>query len=1697
MKRKLLLSSAVIPAMLASGAMGQVVNFHDAYNNFPLTSYAGITGPSSYCELFAGQGAYADPGNDVWNGFGYSYGYQSTYFYSDSPGSSGNWPQQYGNPGNPYSAYNYGSGWISSTGSSLFDFATGSASASGNASSSGQFTPITLAVNAFGTDSGNPAAYGLTTVNGSPSFLLLNDALNTGASPNEVFTLQNVPAGTYGLYLYGVNYGNNAGTKFSVSSGSAHNGIDATLNGQDGSPASSYVEGQNFVIFQNVTPDAGGNITITASPNPQAGVGNNNVAGETDVNGFQLIFNPPPTAVGSTVAQNVSAGGTATFSFSPAFLAPFTPTFKWQFSNGGGFNDLTDGGGISGSATTNLTITGVSAANVGLYQCIITANGVSGANLAAPLTILTITANAALQAGDPTSIVGNVLVFGDNLYDFGNTFGYPINTVPPPFWTGVGRVEDNDLSEYINFGANGSTAPFSGPVGIVVTPNVGATVVTGLRFFTASGHPEDDPADYLLQGSNDGTNFTDIAGGLLALPAPRNAGGGAINITNQVLKEIVFANTSAYSTYQLTFTNVNTNTTASNGVQIAEIQFLGSLAAIAPGIVQQPAATEVLLTGTTLNASVVASGAGPLSYQWYFDTSEKLAGATNAALTLANLQGDQSGDYTCVVGNPHGATTSSVLSLTVVAATTSAASLTWTDAGTNMLWDWTTPNWLQGATVTNWHSSAGGSALFGATGAGLVNLAADPPMSVNSMTFNSENYNLTNNTLTLDGVGPAITNNAETTIISTTLTGTAGLTVEGAGFLTLTSVNTYTGGTTVNSGTLFANAGNTATGAVGLGDVTVNSGATITVGGDNSFVGGATTGANTITINAGGTISDTNQIDGAGIGATCHLDALLLNGGTLSATYANPTWGNWNLDFEVSTPGNGSSSFISGGNAALTQAGGTIFNVGAIDTLTISAALAQTSDAGDNGFIKIGSGTLTLDGTNTSVAAEFVNGGTLDGNGQIGGPVIVNAGGTMAAGSPSAIGQLTFVSVPLTLNPGSTTMMRVNQATAANDALMDINSLTYGGTLIVTNLAGTLAAGDTFTLFSANTYNGGFANFVLPALASGLSWDVSKLTLDGALAVISGSAAPLAFNPPGGTYILGAQPVTITCVTPGATIYYTTNGTTPSGSSASGPSPVTITVPANTTMTIEAYGQATGFTPTAVASATYSTQSGADWINLAGGSWSTGSDWTNGVIPNQIGATADFSTLTLPTNLFVTLDGVWTVGNMIFGDRGNTWGWEIDLGNGEPMILAGANPTITVSNQTATITAGIGGINGLTKNGNGALALTFVNTYTGGTVVNAGTLFANAANSATGAVGNGNVTVNSGGTITVGGDNSLVGYGTSGSKTVTINAGGRISNTNALDIGKGSTCHLNALVMNGGTLSANIAHLYYGNWNFDFGVSTPGNGSSSFISGGNAVLSEAGGTVFNIGTGDTLTVSTSLALVGGIADTGLIKTGSGTLTLNGDNTSLNAVIVNGGTLDGNGQMSGPLTVNAGGTLGAGTPSTIGQLAFVSVPLTLNAGSTTMLRLDKAAGTYDSLKGISAISYGGTLTVTNLAGTLAAGDSFQLFDAGSYAGTFATTDLPALGSGLAWNWTPANGTLAVVTTVALPLLSGTVTLSGTSFSLSFSGESGQSYTVLMATNLDLPLADWNALTSGVFGGSPVDFTDTSATNTARFYRIKSP
>ena len=178
-----------------------------------------------------------------------------------------------------------------------------------------------------------------------------------------------------------------------------------------------------------------------------------------------------------------------------------------------------------------------------------------------------------------------------------------------------------------------------------------------------------------------------------------------------------------------------------------------------------------------------------------------------------------------------------------------------------------------------------------------------------------------------NGTGNFQVDSAATTLtLSSAVTGTTGgsLAMSGSGTLKLTTAPTYTGATTVNSGTLllaFAS-GNPATSSY-----TINSGGTLAILNSNDLVGtnGAAATAVATAINAGGTLTVAVN------GVTVHVGALNLNGGTLASTGTPSgnglTYGSYNLDAAVTTGGTPVTSVISAQDVALTQSGGTVFNV--------------------------------------------------------------------------------------------------------------------------------------------------------------------------------------------------------------------------------------------------------------------------------------------------------------------------------------------------------------------------------------------------------------------------------------------------------------------------------------------------------------------------------------------------------------------------------------------------------------------------------------------------------------------------------------------------------------------------------------------------------------------------------------------------
>ncbi|MES2475668.1 MAG: autotransporter-associated beta strand repeat-containing protein [Verrucomicrobiota bacterium] len=182
--------------------------------------------------------------------------------------------------------------------------------------------------------------------------------------------------------------------------------------------------------------------------------------------------------------------------------------------------------------------------------------------------------------------------------------------------------------------------------------------------------------------------------------------------------------------------------------------------------------------------------------------------------------------------------------------------------------------------------------------------------------------------------------------------------------------------------------------------------------------------------------------------------------------------------------------------------------------------------------------------------------------------------------------------------------------------------------------------------------------------------------------------------------------------------------------------------------------------------------------------WSDTTNWSGGVVANGSGNTADFSTIDVPDGIFyAVVDSPRTIGNLTFGDTNLTTvgSWHLD-GNFDPfniLTLAGA-PVVTVNalgtGAYADLALEVSGVAGLTKAGPGHLAMSGLNTYSGGTTLNAGTLSLNTAT----AIGTGPLTI-AGGSL-----DSLVATVLTTNNTQSWNSDFSFTGTANLNLGAGA-----------------------------------------------------------------------------------------------------------------------------------------------------------------------------------------------------------------------------------------------------------------------------------------------------------------------
>ncbi len=225
-------------------------------------------------------------------------------------------------------------------------------------------------------------------------------------------------------------------------------------------------------------------------------------------------------------------------------------------------------------------------------------------------------------------------------------------------------------------------------------------------------------------------------------------------------------------------------------------------------------------------------------------------------------------------------------------------------------------------------------------------------------------------------------------------------------------------------------------------------------------------------------------------------------------------------------------------------------------------------------------------------------------------------------------------------------------------------------------------------------------------------------------------------------------------------------------------------------------------------------------------------------------------------------------------------------------------------------------------------------------------------------------------------------------------------------------------------------------------------------------VSLSGKATFGIA-GTSLIISNTSAFTG-TGVTNLLKTGAGSLILVGNSvpsstlldlalgtldlsqaTSSTLNLAAGQTLRGNGTLNGALS-----TAGTSTVSPGESVGVLTVKGNISLGGTNLMEVDRTAGTNDLLVTSSTspttITYGGTLRIVTLTGTIAAGNTFKLFSASNYSGMFAALSPATPGVGLAWNTNTlaADGILRVISTVNTNRANIGMSVSGNQLTLSW-------------------------------------------------------
>ncbi len=759
--------------------------------------------------------------------------------------------------------------------------------------------------------------------------------------------------------------------------------------------------------------------------------------------------------------------------------------------------------------------------------------------------------------------------------------------------------------------------------------------------------------------------------------------------------------------------------------------------------------------------------------------------------------------------------------------------------------------------------------------------------------------------------------------------GVSSLVMAGSNTARLIALNTYSGGTTISTGTLQAGSAT----AFGTGSITVTSGAAL------DLYGQTMTSAGQLTINGTGVSSN----------------GALTNSSSTAATYA----GLLNL---------GSASSI--GHTTVGVGEITLSNVGTITgqfDLTLGGAtggggtIASIIGTGAGGIIKSGNSTWTLNGANTYDGPTAINAGTLN---------ITNASGlgsTVGATtiSSEAVLRISNVSVGnenLTINGGELYAVGSTSSLSGN-ILLGANSTFNAATGNLT-LSGNISSGGsaygfskagvgTLILSGTNTFSG----VVSFSAASGSTLRLGSATALGNASVVRISALNVTLDVAGWET---SRP-----------IEFTNSGYLTSSTGTGGLVSGDITTSSTTSSNIQAgsgavltisgviKGSGTGSVVyvTNAFSAPYgivvlsgsapNTYSNASTIGASSSYPVTvkvnkSNPFGTGNITITSGSVLDLNGQTLTSAGTLTLNGTgMSSGGALINSSASSSSYDGSIVLGSASSIVGGTGAISITNTSSgitgsnaltlggavggSITSGIGiGTGGITKQGTGTWTLSGANTYTGTTTISAGTLKAGNAAALGPSTGAGAVSITSGAVLDLNGQ-SLTNSGTLTIRGTGITSGGALINSSSTGASYSGLVALglaSSIVGDTGTIAlTNVGTITGATFGLTLG-GTQGGSITSIIGTTSGTLAKEGSGTWTLSGANTYTGTTTIS-AGTLAitnATGLGTTAAGTtiastatLDLRGVAVLAEALTINGGILaasTGTSSLSGTITLGA-------------------------------------------------------------------------------------------------------------------------------------------------------------------------------------------